>query len=493
VAIRTAIGASRGDVVAVVLRESLVLSVLGAALGTALAITAIGFVRSTFTTLPRVNEVALDWRALVFASVTSLLAASIFGLWPSLHATRRGLSTTLATGVRGSSARHHLQRVLVSAQVALSLLLVGSAALLGRSYVNLSHTDLGFDPNGVITFHLGARWDEDRARIGDLQVRFVEGLQKMPGVEAAGFANVLPTMPATLRYQVTVDGLAGPESNGTMTVGSRMIAGSYFQALKARVVAGASCPALRYDFNAKPSAIVNKRFVDEFAGGQNLIGRSLRYTQFASSATIVGVVGDLGEDPPGSGPMPFVYTCDSAGSWPDPEYIVRTKDARGLPRAVQELARSLDAQRAVFGLKPFSNVTDAALDQPRLTAGTIGTFAAAAMALAALGLYSLFMLLVGESTREIGVRMALGATPQSMTRLVLLGAGKLLAIGLAVGLILNAGAARVIASLLFGVAPLDPLALGGAAIVLIAVSAIAVAIPAARAGRVDPIIAMRSE
>ena len=202
-AIRAALGASRARVIGAVIREGLLIALIGGLLGAALAAGLIAVMPSVLTRMPRINELALDWRALVFAAVTSVLAAGVFSLVPALAGTRRDLNQAIGISGRGvAGGRHRLQQGLVVGQVALSVLLVGSATLLLRSYYNLTHVDTGFDPSSVLTFHVAARWDEDRIRVGALQEQLIQNVEQLPHVQAAGLTNFLPATGATLRYQV---------------------------------------------------------------------------------------------------------------------------------------------------------------------------------------------------------------------------------------------------------------------------------------------------
>lgn len=494
-AIRTAIGASRAQVIGVVSLETLLVAVIGGGAGIWIAASLIKLVPATFTALPRMNELQLDARAIGVGAASSLLAALIVGVWPVLGATRGRLAGVLAAGSRGGSARRHfMQRGLVVAQVALSLLLAGSAALLMRSYYNLIKVDAGFSTSGVWTFHVGAQWDEQRAPVGRMQEQILTDLSAAPGVKAAAFVNFLPMSRATLRTQVRVDGVVGPERTGTMAVGTRMITADYPRVLQVPMVAGQSCPPLRTDFAAGQHALVNQQFVTQFANGQNLVGRTLRIDQGANPPyEITGVIGDVSEDDTQGRAVPYVYTCNSAGSWPDPEYVVRTDDAAALPGVLREIVHRHAPSRAIFGLKPLDTVVSALRETPRLNAAMLALFAAAALLLASIGLYSLFMLLVAEQAREIGVRLALGATPGQIVSLVWAGAGRLLALGLLAGLGLFMIAQRLLSAELFGVSAHDPIMLGAAIGVLAAVSIIAIAIPASRAGRVSPMVAMKAD
>lgn len=494
-AIRTAIGASRRHVMSVVVHEVIVLAGAGGAIGLLLAAWALPAIPSVFASLPRLNELQLDWRAVVAACVSTAAAALAIGVWPVVIATRARVAGRLSSGSWGSTSRHHaLQRVLVLGQVALSLWLVGSAALLVKSYYRLVTVNAGFVAEDVWTFNVGAGWDEDRQRVGQFQEHLLEDLRRVPGVTQAGFTNFLPMSRSTLRAQVRVSGVAGPERDGTMSAGTRLISADYLRTLQIPVNAGTDCPALRTDFNAPRSVLVNQRFVDTYGGGQSLLGRTLTIPQDAgASYTIAGVLGDVSEDDTRGQPSPYIYACESAGAWPDPEYVVRTTNTAGLPAALRAIVREHAPGRAVFGIRRLDDVNAELRATPRLNAAMLALFATAALLLASVGLYSLFMLLVRERVREIGVRLALGATPAQVISIVLSGAGKLVMGGLTIGAVLLVLASRYLQAELIGVSPADPLALAGATLLLAVVAGLAVALPAARAGRVDPVIAMRAD
>jgi putative ABC transport system permease protein len=493
-AIRAALGASRGRVVGVVVREGLIIAAAGGAAGAGLAAWLVNAMPSLLSSTPRINELTLDSRALGFVAATGLLAATAFSLVPAVAGTRATLTHSIAAAGRTViGGAHRLQRLLVVCQVALSVLLVGSATLLLRSYYDLTHVDTGFDASNTVTFHVAARWDEDRVRIGQLQQQLIARLDELPHVQAAGMTNFLPATGGTLRYQVHVEGLNGPNEDGSMNVGTRSVAGGYLRAIRAPLVAGSWCPAITTDFKAPRAALVNQRFVDVIAPDQNLIGRSLRLAdQPGSASTIVGVVGNLAEDGHGTTPVPYLYLCAVAGWWPDPEYVVRTADPRAFATELRRIVRELDPGRAVFGLRPLKEVVDAALDRPRLDAAMLTLFAGAAVTLAAIGLYSLFMLLVSERAREMAVRLAIGASPRELFQLVMSGAGRLLTGGLLLGIVLTAAADRVLRGVVPG-SGIDVSALAVAAATLAVISIVAVAGPARRAARIAPIDALRGD
>jgi len=493
-AIRSAIGASPRQVVIVVVREAAILATLGGIGGT-LAAAWLTHIIATVFTIPRISEVTMDRRALLFAAGATVLATITFGFVPAIHAVRRQGTPLLSSAGRGvAGGRHKLQGALVVAQIALSVLLTGSAGLLVRSYTALSRVPLGFQTDNALTFHVGAAWDEDRTRIGQLQERLIRELQELPGVRDAGFTNFFPATGATLRFQVRVKGLAGPETDGTLTVGERTVTPGYLKALRVPLVAGEWCPEVRTGTAAERTAMVNARFVDVYAAGQNLLGRNLSVAQDASSWRIVGIVGNIIEDGPSAPAAPYTYLCMPAGSWPDPEYVVRTDaDPRALVTSIRELVRSLDRSRPLFGVRRVDEIIGASLDEPRLNATFLTLFAGAALSLAALGLYGLLTLLIADRRREFGVRIALGASRGDLVRLVLAGAGRLIVVGTAAGLILTFAASQILHTVLFGITAHDARALAGTVLALVIASAVALAIPVKQAMTIDPIEAIRSE
>jgi predicted permease len=492
-AIRSALGASRGQVLAGLLREGIILAALGGLLGAGIGAWAARLLPALLEATPRMNELAFDWRALAFAASSSLLAVCGYTLVPALAGMRARIAPAISAGRTIPGGRHRLQEGLVVAQVALSVLLVGSATLLLRSYYRLAHLDTGFDAEGVIVFHVGARWDEDRARIGQLRVQLLAELGRLPHVQHAGTTNFLPATGATLRYQVFVSG-AGSGMDGWINAGARMISGSYFRAIGAPILAGTGCPPLSTNPNAPRSALVNKQLVDAYAPGQNLVGRSLRMAQAPGAEfTIVGIVGNLAEDGHAAAPAPYVYTCDPAGAWPDPEYLVRTSDPRALAADLRRIVRELDPARAIFGMRPLARILESALDRPKLDSAMLALFASAAVTLAALGLCSLFMLVVAERHREMGVRLAIGAAPRQVVRLIAAGAGRLLTSGLVAGFALMLAADRLLRGLVFDATAFDLPTLAAAAATLAAASAAAVALPALKAARISPLDALREE
>ena len=269
--------------------------------------------------------------------------------------------------------------------------------------------------------------------------------------------------------------------------------GGYLPTLGVPLLAGRWCRNSQLGSDARHEAMVNRRFVQQYAGGASLVGRHLAFSQSDPSTwTIVGVVGDAAEDTPGAPAAPYVYACMPYGSWPDPEYVVRVAGSpTALASTVRSIVRRLAPSRPVFALRPLDAVMAETVEQPRLDAAALSGFAAAAVALVAIGLYALLMLQVTERRREFGVRLALGATAATLARAVLLRAGRLVACGILIGLALLLVAGRILQSVVFGISVHDPLALGGGVAVLLVVALTASAVPLRRAATIDPIEALR--
>ena len=495
-AIRGLLGATRAQVVFAVVQEVVILAGAAIALAVTGDLVLLRFAGALLTSLPRASESGLDWRALTVASICGFGAALACGVLPAWRATRRGVAATVTRIGRGTSADSRSQRLLVGGQIAVATLLLCSTALMLRSYYNLTHDDPGFDASHSVTFHVSAAWEEDHPAIGRMQMDLLRTLGTIPGVTAAGFANFLPATNATLRFQLDLVGASATKSNGSehLTVGERSISSGYLQALGARMIAGTGCPDLAVIDNAAPKMLVNRRFIEEYAGGQSLVGRLIRWTDPAGqpAAEIVGVVDDIREDNLRTAAVPYAYTCIPPGGWPDPEYVVRTTgDPRALLIAVRAAVHDVAPARALFGLTTLHDNLDQTLDQTRLQTTLIAAFGLAAAGLAIIGLYGLVALAVTTRQREIGIRIALGAAPSRVVRELAAHVAGLLAGGAACGILLTIAAQRELRSLVFGVAALDPMTLSGAVLVLGVAAAIAALMPALRAARIDPSSAMR--
>lgn len=498
-AIRGFLGASRGQVVSGVVREVIVLAAVAMALAVAADAALLHVSSAALGMLPRVPSFVIDWRALAVASLCGLAAALACGAWPAWRATRPGAAAGFARAGRGQSSDSRSQRALVAAQVAIATVLLCSTSLLLRSYYNVVHLDPGFDPSRAVTFHVGAEWDENRDSVGRMQRDIVAALGNMAGATAVGFSNFLPASSATIRYRVhLVDMTPGAQATerDLLTVGERSVTAGYFRALGARLVTGAACPPLEHAREGGPKVLVNRRFVDAYARGQNIVGRFLRWSDdqpAAPNTQIVGVVNDIREDNLRTPAVPYVYACIGLGNWPDPEYVVRTGgDPRALLASIRSVIHGVDPTRALFGLMTLEDNIDATLGQTRLQTSIVSAFGLAAVALAMIGLYGLVALAVTTRRREIGIRIALGAEPGRVVRELATRVGWLLVAGGGAGVAMTALAQRELRAMVVGVAPLDPATLGAAVLALGLAAAVAALVPASRAAKVDPVDAIRA-
>jgi putative ABC transport system permease protein len=388
-----------------------------------------------------------------------------------------------------------LQRGLVACQFAVTLVLLLGSGLLIRSYTKLSRVDPGFDTSRVITFHVGAEWREDRAALGRMQERLLAELERLPGVQAAGMTNFLPATGASLRFEAVMEGSSGDAGAGKMQLGERTVGGNYLQTLRIPFLQGGPCAELQTDFKKPGKAIVNQRFVEKYGNGVPVVGRHLGFGGSPDSE-IVGVIADAKEDGLDAPVYPYAYMCLPAGSWPDPDYVVRTSgDPRQIIAAVRQVVHSVAPTRAVFGVTTLQETIESSLNTPRLSAEVLALFGATALVLAAVGLYSLVMLAVTSQTKEIGVRVALGAGPLRIVRSVILEAALPVFIGLAAGAALAVFAlnAKPVHSMLFGVEAGDAITMLSVIATLALVSILAALLPARRAISIDPVQALRAE
>ena len=275
-AIRSSLGATRSQLVGVVMREVALLVAGGAGVGVCLSFWGVSAIRAVFLTIPRVDQVRVDYRALLFSAGASVFAAAVFGLAPAFETVRTELSGRLYQATRTQTrGRQRLQQALVASQFAVTLVLLLGTGLLLRSYSKLNHVEPGFDGSHVISFHVGAEWGEDRAAIGRMQQQLLDEMGRLPGVQSAGMTNFLPTTGATLRFEVLLEGSSGDADTGKTLVGERTVGGSYFQALRMPIVEGEGCGALQTDIKAPVKAIVNRTFVEKYAQGGPMVGRHI--------------------------------------------------------------------------------------------------------------------------------------------------------------------------------------------------------------------------
>ncbi|HEX6315308.1 MAG TPA: ABC transporter permease [Gemmatimonadaceae bacterium] len=497
-AIRTAIGASRGQLVRQVLAESTLLSLLGGVLGVALAALAIGrLVAAAPIELPEVASVGIDVRVLVFALLVSAATGVAFGLLPALQASAASALGALRPGSRGATARPRLRGALVVGELAVSLTLLFGAGLLLKSFLGLMRVDPGFTPERVVTIDpaLSRSAYSDPTRVLDYYRRVLERVSVLPGVEAAGAVSVLPASGQRMNRGVRIEGRPEPARATDQTVEYQAATPGYFAAMGIPLKRGRAFEASD-DGRAAPVAVINEEAARQYWPGIDPIGRRVGFGGPAAPTwrTIVGIIGDvrqLGLDQPA---LPEVFVPLLQDPDRDMSIVVRTSiDPASVSMALRRAVQEVDPSQPLMSPRLMTRQLAGSLARPRFFSALLGGFATAALLLATLGVYGVVATGAQARTREMGIRVALGAQRSEILGLVLSGGAKLAAAGIALGV---AGAflfARGVRGLLIGVEPVDPGVFVLTAALLSTAVLLASWLPARRAARADPMTALRAE
>jgi len=500
-AVRAALGASRWRVIRQLLAESMVLSLAGALLGVLLAFWSVGAIRGLdAVNLPRTQELGLDFRVLGFAVLVSLLAGVAFGLMPALHTVRDGLNDLLKDGARntGAGSRNRVRSGLIVAEVALSLVLLFGAGLLLNSFVRLSHVPSGIDPRNVLTMQLTLPEKKypDAARRADFFERSLERISALPGVEAAGVVGKRPVGGGSMDTTFGIAGRSDAPPNGH-GVDFDFCTPDYFRAAGIPLRQGRSF-AWGDQAGSPRVVIINEALAREHFPNQNPLGQRIHMDvatgKMDEGWEIVGVVGDVRQHGLGKDVRPCVYRPQAFSFMSSGNLMVRTTGAPlALAESVRKAVLETDLNQPVANLRTMEQALASSLAERRFILLLLGGFAGAALLLAAIGLYGVIAFAVSQRTREIGIRMALGASRRNVLQLVLGSGMKLVGIGIVLGGVAALGLTRVLTKLLYGVEPTDPATFTCVALLLLLVSLFASLLPARRAARVDPMEALRSE
>jgi putative ABC transport system permease protein len=508
IAVRAAVGSGRGRIVAQMLTESLMLATAGAILGLVLAWQGIGLIKVLSPdNIPRIENVAIDGRAFAFAAGVTILAAVVFGLAPALRAVSGKLVDALrdrgsdSGGVRGNK----LRTVLVVSEVALSLVLLVGAGLMVRSFAKLQKVNPGFDPHNIVTFNAPLSFlkylqSQSRASFAN---QVGERLAAIPGVEAVGGVTPLPLAGGD-HYAVGSYGRIGDADNVYQANKAvyRAVLPGYFEAMKIALVAGRTFTRADNEDQAQDVAIVDAKFAKRVFGDANPLGAQILVDHFSEKTfslerlpvTIVGVVANVKSASLAAEGRETIYVPYVFNSFLPLTFTVRTAVApASLITQIRAAVSAMDPDVPVAELTTLESVVTKAMAQTRFLVALNGTFAGLALVLASLGLYGVISYSARQRTREIGVRLALGADTRDVLRLIL-GQGLIVA---AIGIVLGLGASfavtRVVNSYLVEVSSKDPITFTGVPLVLLIVAAVASYLPARRASLTEPTHALRDE
>jgi putative ABC transport system permease protein len=501
IAIRTAMGAGRIRVLRQLLTESLLLAIVAGIFGAALAVWGSDvLVRWSPENLPRVGEIHIDGWALAFTAGLSLLTGILFGLAPALQSTHSNIVEALKEGSLSMTAgrsRHGLRSSLVIVEMALALILLVSAGLLIRSLIRLQDVNPGFDPHKVMTASLDlpdAKYSDPKK--AEFFRELIPQLEAIPGVQSAAAVFPLPMSGDEIRTSFQIEGRPVAKSDESHT-SIRAVTPNYFGTMRIPLLQGREFTE-RDDSKATKVLIVNQAFAQQFFPGENPIGKHI-LAGVANAGEppmreIIGVVGNVKFEDLTTEFSPESYIPYGQLQFGSVTIVVRSsKDPEGLAKPIASVVQSLDKDLPTYSPKTVEQYLDGTIAVPRFNTFLLAIFAALAMILTAVGLYGVISYTVAQRTHEIGIRMALGAQPGDMMRLVVSQGMTLALFGVAVGLVAALGLTRFLSSLLFGVSSTDPVSFAAVVAMLFAVVLLACYIPARRAMRVDPMVALRYE
>lgn len=497
-AVRLSLGASRGRLARQVLVEALCLSMAGGVLGLAIPVLTTTFVERIVPVGLQAFTVSLmDWRLLAFAGALSIVTGVLFSLGPALqsaHASTAGVLQQYARGYGGRRSRT-MRDGLVVLQVAATLVLLVAAGLMLRTLANLNAVDRGFDANNVLTMvvPLMPKYAEP-ARRPPFYDSILAGVRALPGVRGAAFGSALPFQSIGFTRGFTIEGRPR-EPGDDPDVLFRIGTADYLQTLRVTLLEGRLLDA-RDGADAPRSIVVNETLVRRYLPGQSALGRQLRFAPNEPLFTVVGVVKDVLERGFQMGAKPGVYVTAAQGPrfFPTVNLMVRVdNDPLGHAPAVQRIIRAVDPDQPVRLIRPMTEVIALTVGDRRQQTTLLVVFGMLALVIASLGLYGLLAQTVSARGREIGIRIALGATSRSVMAMVMSRGVGLTGAGVGIGAVLAWSVTRAMESLLYGVGAADPLTFGLVASVLAGVAAVACAVPALRAARVDPMLVLRDQ
>ena len=499
IAIRTSLGASRARLIRQFLTESVLLAVVGGALGLLLALWSLdALLALAADSLPRAGEVRLDWRVAGFTSLLSIVTGIVFGLAPALQSSKMEVQSVLKeSGAGGASARRNkLRSLLVVVEVASAIVLLVGAGLLIKSFIRLQQTETGFKAENLLTMGVAlpqAKYSTPQA-VPAFYRQTLERIAALPGVEAAGAISLLPIQQTGTNGDIAIEG-QGPYPPGQAPLAEyRTVSPDYFRAMGIPLLTGRFLDERDQEKSA-PAILVNQALVNSFLEGRDPLGTRIQAGS-PDWITIVGVVGDVKQSGITRETRPEIYfPYTQVGNFvPSMSLVVRSSlDTATLTAAIRREVQAVDPAQPIHNIRTMEAVIARSVSNDRLNMILLSIFASVAVALAVIGIYSVMSYTVTQSTRDIGIRMALGAERSDIVRMVVGQGLGLTSIGAVAGLASSFALTRLLASLLYSVSATDAATFAVVPVLLVAVSALACFIPARRATRVDPIVALRYE
>jgi putative ABC transport system permease protein len=500
-AIRIALGAARARLIRQSLVETLVFSLLGGAIGVGAAHTALQSLTGIINVeLPSWMDVRVDTSVLLYTAAVSILTGMIAGVLPAIRGSRRDLGEALKQGAAGSSKPSAALSPMVTAQVAFATVLLVGAGLMMQSFARLLDVDLGFRTDRMFTFYMGLSWRKyNLERSKELEKRVLAELKRIPGVIEAGLDTQLPLTPRTEEVPIRTEGrtTARDEAESPL-IGFHQVSSNYHRMMGIPVIEGRPFNDLDHDTSVKV-AIVSERLAKRFWPGENPIGRKilpgdvLRPWQ-TEWLTVVGVSGNVKHNGPAGEPGMDLYIPFIQAGWQAASFMVRTAvPPESLHRQVLQAVARVDPEEPPTEMVTMDEIAGRTIWQRRLAGVVFTALGGLALVLATVGIYGVIAYSISQRVREIGIRSALGAGRSDILRMVTAEGARFVIPGVLIGIALALGFARAASSMLFEVSPFDPLAFGGAVIALLAIALCACLIPATRAARVDPLIALRTD
>ena len=495
--VRLALGASRNRILGQLLIESLLLAACGGLLSVPLGWTALHLLKTSLPEslhIPRLNEVTLNIRVLLFSAGVSILSAVVFGLAPALQSLKRNVSEDLHESTRSVTSGRKVRRLLVVTEIALALVLVSGAGLTVRSFLRLASVNTGFHAENVLTVRMLLLPVQKEKYHADVVKEMLDRIRALPGVVTAGSIGILPmegTNSGTWYYDAD---RPEPAPNARPGGDVSIITPGYFEAMRIPMIRGR---AFSSDDRAgvPPVAILNQTAARMLFPGEDPVGKRVKvWWTDTPTVEVVGVVADIRHGGLSTPPDPCLFMPNDQQPFPFTALVVRTigKPA-GLVQAIREQVRMVDADQGISKIEEMQQMVSDSIARPRLEATVLTLFGVIALGLASIGLYGLIAFSVAQRAREIGIRVALGASRAGIFRMILGDGLRLTLIGGMVGLVAIIGLTRFLRSLLFEIQPLDPMTLISVICVLIFVSLLACYVPALRATKADPAAVLREE